>query len=188
MAGINILAPFILSFEGGFVNDPFDRGGATNKGVTIGTWRKIGYDKDGDGDIDVADLRLISERDAVDRVMRPYYWDRWKADRIKSQSVANILVDWVWGSGAHGIKIPQRILGVKDDGIVGPKTLAALNACDPRDLFNDIKAHRGMFIDNIIRKNPSQSRYRAGWQRRLDSIGYGWLRYNDGSLHKFIDS
>lgn len=188
MARIDVLAPFILSFEGGLVNDPLDRGGATNKGVTIGTWRKVGYDKDGDGDIDVADLRLITERDAVERVMKPHYWDRWKADRIESQSVANLLVDWVWGSGAHGIKIPQRILSVEDDGIVGPKTLAALNARDPRRLFNDIRAYREEFIAKIIRKNPTQGRFRAGWLRRLESIGYGWLRYNDGSLHKFIES
>lgn len=29
MANIDILSPFILSWEGGFVNDPHDRGGAT---------------------------------------------------------------------------------------------------------------------------------------------------------------
>lgn len=185
MAKIDILAPFILSFEGGYVNDPLDRGGATNKGVTIATWRRVGYDKDGDGDIDVADLKLITDRDAVERVMKPHYWDRWEADRILSQSLANILVDWVWASGANGIKIPQRILGVKDDGIVGPKTLAALNAADPRGLFDEIKARRTAFIENIVRRNPSQGRFRAGWLRRLNSIGYGWLKYNDGSLHKF---
>ena len=35
MADVKILAPFIIKWEGGFVNHPNDPGGATNKGVTI---------------------------------------------------------------------------------------------------------------------------------------------------------
>ena len=60
MADVRKLAPFILKWEGGFVNDPDDLGGATNMGVTIGTWKSCGYDKDGDGDIDVDDLHLLT--------------------------------------------------------------------------------------------------------------------------------
>ena len=58
MAKIETLWPFILSWEGGFANVPGDRGGATKYGVTISTWKAQGYDKDGDGDIDIDDLRL----------------------------------------------------------------------------------------------------------------------------------
>ena len=98
MAHFEPLAQFILSFEGGFVNDPKDRGGATYRGVTIGTWRSQGYDKNGDGVIDVKDLRLITAEDAT-RIMRRNYWNRYRADSINDQSVANILVDWLWLSG-----------------------------------------------------------------------------------------
>lgn len=178
MAKIDILAPFILSFEGGYVNDPHDPGGATNRGVTIATWRQVGYDKDGDGDIDVADLKLITPADAVSRVMKPHYWDRWKADQIKSQSVANIVVDWVWASGKHGITEVQKILGVKADGIVGPKTLGALNAQDPRALFDHIHRARARFIDQVIAGRPTSACYRAGWLRRLDYIRFGALVHN----------
>lgn len=178
MADVSILAPFILSFEGGFVNDPADRGGATNRGVTIATWRQVGYDKDGDGDIDTDDLRLITEADAVSRIMKPHYWDRWKADFILSQSVANIVVDWVWASGKHGITNVQRLLGVKADGIVGPKTLQALNAQDPRKLFEQIKAERRRFIRGIIAANPRQKKFEAGWLRRLEAIRFGSLTLN----------
>ena len=172
MANVNQLAPFILKWEGGFVNDPADLGGATNMGVTIGAWKSCGYDKDGDGDIDVDDLRLLTREDVVNRVLKPHYWDRWKADDIKSQSVVNILVDWVWASGAHGIKIPQRLLGVSVDGIVGPKTLAAVNARNPRELFDMIKIARFDFIEDICRKRPANNKFKRGWMNRINDIAY----------------
>ncbi|NCB42928.1 MAG: peptidoglycan domain protein [Clostridia bacterium] len=174
MANVKLLLPFILSWEGGFVNDPLDKGGATNKGVTIATWKRCGYDKDGDGDIDVNDLRLISKDDVLNRVLKPHYWDKWKADQIKSQSVANILVDWVWGSGANGIKIPQKLLGLTVDGIVGPKTLAAVNSSDALVLFNTIKAEREAFLWRIVERDPTQKRFIKGWLNRLNA-----LKFND---------
>lgn len=162
MADVNVLLPFILKWEGGFVNDPADAGGATNKGVTIGTWRQVGYDKDGDGDIDVQDLKLISNNDVRDMVLKPHYWNRWKADNIQSQKIANILVDWVWGSGKHGIVIPQRLLGVKDDGIVGEKTLSAVNFADPDQLFDAIYKARVDFLNEITQSSIAKYEKKIG--------------------------
>lgn len=187
MAKIDILAPFILSFEGGYVNDPHDPGGATNRGVTIATWRQVGYDKDGDGDIDVADLKLITPADAVNRVMKPHYWDRWQADRIKSQSVANLVVDWVWASGKYGITGVQKLLGVKEDGIVGEKTLAAMNGRNARELFADIKRARISFIEGIIKRDPSQMVFKKGWLSRLNCINYGSLTLNKKGKDKILN-
>lgn len=105
-------------------------------------------------------------------VFKGLYWDRWKADDIKSQAVANILVDWVWASGVHGIKRPQRLLGVTADGIVGAKTIAALNAKDPAELFRMIKADRVKFIDEICAKRPENNRFKKGWLNRINAIKY----------------
>ena len=178
MARADTLWPFIKSWEGGFVNSPYDKGGATNMGVTIGTWRQQGYDKDGDGDIDVDDLRLITEEDAKN-IFKKHYWNRWQASKIKDQSIANMLVDWTWCSGGYGIKIPQRMLGVKMDGIVGPKTLAALDAQDPKAFFARLKSEREAYLRRICIATPSNKKNLKGWLSRLGDMQYRKLILND---------
>ena len=172
MADVSRWAPFILKWEGGFVDHKNDKGGATNMGVTIATWRQNGYDKDGDGDIDVADLKLLTKQDVVNRILKPHYWDRWKADQIVSQPIANILVDWVWGSGKWGIVVPQRLLGLQADGAVGQLTIAAVNKQNPADLFARIKAARAEFLSNIVKNDPSQKVFLKGWLNRLNDLKF----------------
>jgi lysozyme family protein len=173
---IEKLAPIVAKWEGGYVNDPLDRGGATNMGVTIGAWKLVGYDKNGDGIITDADMKLLS-KDDFKFVLRKY-WNKWQADKIKNQSIANILVDWYWGSGKWGIVIPQRILGLKGkqvDGIVGPKTIAKLNEeieKDAESLFDKIFAARVKFLDDIVKNNPSQKRFIKGWKNRLNDFKF----------------
>ena len=172
MADVNKLAPFILKWEGGFVNHPNDPGGATNKGVTIAVWKTQGYDKDGDGDIDVNDLKLINTADAT-KILKSNYWNRWFADQIQSQAVANTLVDWVWGSGAWGIKIPQRILGLKDDGIVGYVTLNAVNKAIKEDKAGFLKKlydARFKYLKDIVKSNPKLSVFLEGWNNRMNDL------------------
>jgi lysozyme family protein len=170
MADPKKLIPFILKWEGGFVNDPDDLRGATNKGITIGTFGEYRKRK-GLPSPTVQDIKNLSDKDWYE-IFKTLYWDRWKADEIKSQSVADILVDWVWASGVHGIKRPQRILGVSPDGIVGSKTIAAINAADPKKLFDAIKADRAKFIDEICKARPKNEKYRKGWMNRINAIKY----------------
>lgn len=177
MAKIETLWPFILSWEGGFANVPGDRGGATKYGVTISTWKAQGYDKDGDGDIDIDDLRLITPQDAME-ICRKNFWNRWKADQINDQSLANLLVDWLWGSGKYGITIPQQLLGVKADGIVGARTIAALNAQDPKTFFFKLWQRRKKYLNDICANRPTNYKFLKGWLRRLQGVQYGSLTLN----------
>lgn len=184
MAKIDVLAPFILSWEGGYVNNPNDRGGTTNKGVTIATWQRQGYDKNGDGRIDVKDLRLITEADAT-RILKLNFWNRWNADEIKDQSIANLLVDWVWSSGKYGITIPQQLLGVKPDGVVGVRTIDALNNTDARAFFIRLRTRREKYLRGICVSRPENKVFLDGWLRRLHAMNYGFITCNGGRVIRF---
>lgn len=171
MAKIELLVPKILKWEGGFVNHPNDRGGATNKGIIIGTftyYRKL----KGLPHPSVNDLKDISNEEWMD-VLKTLYWDKWKADQINNQSIANLLVDWVWGSGVYGIKYPQQVLGVVADGIVGNKTLAAVNEYpDQKELFQKLWNRRKQHFESIAGRDPSQKVFLKGWLNRLNDYKY----------------
>ena len=166
MADYRKLKPFILRWEGGYINDQADLGKQTNKGVTLSTYRSVfGKNKT------VSDLKKITD-EQWEFIFKKFYWDKWKADDIKDQNVANIIVDWLWCSGSYGIKIPQRVLGVSADGIVGSKTIAAVNARDGRELFDTIKQERKDFIDRICQTRPQNRKFKKGWLNRINSLAY----------------
>lgn len=167
MADFKILKPIILKWEGGFVNHPNDPGGATNKGVTLSTFRKyFGKTKT------VNDLKHITD-EQWNYVFKKGYWDRWKADEIKTQSIANLLVDWTFNSGTWGIKYPQQVLGVTADGVVGPKTIAAINNYpNQAELFYKLWNRRKKHYEDIVKRNPSQKVFLKGWMNRLNSFKF----------------
>lgn len=172
MAEYKILIPKILKWEAGFVNDPTDNGGATMKGVTMETYTFFRKLCNGTAPT-ITDLKLITDTE-WELLFKKLYWDRWCGDQIKNQSVANILVDWVWGSGKWGIIIPQRILGLKEDGIVGPVTIAAVNKCNQIDFFNKIQTARSQFLFDIVKRDPKQRKFINGWLNRLHDYRFSF--------------
>ena len=192
MANVEKIVPFILKWETstvaagvsneqlfekakkkGFANDPNDLGGATMCGVTIATYteyrRRKGLSKP-----TVEQLKAIKYAEWLE-ILKTMFWDRWKADQIKNQSVANFLVDWVWASGTYGIKLPQKILKVSIDGVVGPKTIAAVNAKDPAILFGLLRQERIDYTDRICKSRLQNRRYYTGWMNRINDLKYSSL-------------
>ena len=167
MARAERLIPFILKWEGGYVNDKYDKGGATNKGITISTFRHFYGSK-----MTVEDLQNITD-EQWEKIFLVGFWRPFRADDIKSQSIANICVDWAWASGTTtAIRQVQKILGVTADGIVGDITIGAINKCDAEDLFNRIKKARIDFVNAIVRNNPTQARFSRGWVNRINDIEF----------------
>lgn len=189
MARVENIVPFILKWETGttgigltneqlfekaklkgFANDPDDLGGATMCGVTFATYTaycsKKGYPRP-----TVVRLKALTYKEWLE-ILKTMFWDRWRADQINNESVALILVDWVWGSGKYGITIPQKAIGVTADGVVGQKTIAAVNARGPKQLFDLIKKERLAYIERICKSRPTNVKYKNGWLNRLNDIKF----------------
>jgi lysozyme family protein len=137
MADFNTYAKKLRKWEGTkFTILEGDKGGATNSGVTLSTFRLFyGADKT------VEDLKRMTQ-EQWNAIMKGGFWDKCKADQIKNQSVAELFVDWCVNAGVGMIKNVQKILRVDADGIVGPKTLTALNSCNQKVLHYKIKKAR----------------------------------------------
>lgn len=168
--------PKLVKWEGSvFENVPGDNGGPTKYGVILSEWKAKGYDKDGDKDIDVDDLKLITANDAM-IIAKAHYWDKLKADDIKNQSLAEQIVDIAYNCGVGtAAKKTQLALGFKDenvDGKIGDKTVAAINNAFQEELFNKIKVLRIKYYNDIVKNNPSQQKFLNGWLRRANSFTY----------------
>lgn len=171
MADVNKLVPHILKWEGGFVNDPDDLGGATNKGVTFKTY-KLYRNRKGLPIPSVGDLKRLSNDEFTD-ILKTMFWDACRSDEISSQSVANAIVDWAWHSGTTtAAKEIQRVLEVKADGIIGNITLSAINSQSPLPLFGKIKAARVKYIERICKSRPENQKYYRGWMNRINDLQY----------------
>ncbi len=205
MADVNPFIPKIFPWETGktidkaaevkMVIDHADPGGWTKYGITLATWQTRGYDKDGDGDIDKDDLALINVDDYA-KMVKLNFWDRWRADYINNQLLAEMLVDWVWASGAYGIIEPQKLLGVKPDGHVGIMTINAINNYpDQRELHARIYQARFDFIDRITSANiqryktlgfPTQGIVANPNPTEKDLLKYTFKRFQQGWKNRII--
>ena len=77
------------------------------------------------------------------------------------------------------------MLDLNPDGIVGDKTIQAINNHDPKTLFTKIHERRKLFLENIVKNNPSQKIFLKGWLRRLEGIQYGYLKKGNDEIIKW---
>ena len=166
MADYTKLIPIIKKWEGGYSDNPNDRGGATNSGVTLAVYQSV-YGKNKTKN----DLKKMTS-DQWNYIFTKLYWNKWKADDIKNQSIANILVDWVWMSGYGTIKKIQSLFGLTADGIVGNKTISYINSHDQEEVFNKILNRRKQFYESLVKNNPSHKVFLKGWMNRLNTFKF----------------
>lgn len=131
MKTVEQIAAEIVAREGGYVNDPADPGGATKYGVTIGTMQRLGLDLTRDGRIDVNDVKALTRQQAQDIFVEHYFRKPGLAEL--PMALQPSAFDMYVNAGANAVKILQRLVTrmgflTKDDGIIGPETLATVRA------------------------------------------------------------
>lgn len=185
--------------EGGYVNDPVDRGGETSFGISLRFLVAEGrmdldgngffdFDLDMDGDIDGADIRHLTWGDARYLYHR-CFWLRLDADSF-ARPVGEMLFDQAVNGGLMAArKLLQRAINtclarypiemkpLKVDGDLGDKSRAALDAVirlPAARMPAIIIAYRAAAKDRyraIAAANPSQKRFLGGWLKRADELG-----------------
>lgn len=155
----------ILEREGGYVDHPADKGGPTKFGVTLTTlaeWRK-GWQKA----ISAEDVKALTIQEAKD-IYRKAYIERPGFRSISDPRLFALIVDSAVNHGPdRATKFLQSALGVKPDGVFGPKTSEALLNSNGWLAYKKAVAARARFYGRIISDNPSQAVFAAGWMNRL---------------------
>ena len=160
-----------LKWEGGLSNHSSDRGGITYKGVSLRFLKAIKYDINKDGNIDELDVKNINDNSLL-YIYKTHFWDKVKADEIKSFIVKSQLFDIAVNSGnKQAIKLIQRACNTFDynlvvDGIIGNKTITAINEIEPILLNSALGYERLEFYKLIVEKNESYKVFLKGWENR----------------------
>lgn len=161
---------FTARWEGGAVEHPADPGGVTNHGISLRFLRgQHDGDIDGDGDIDADDVRALTPDDAA-RFMRREFWDSLRLDDLGPLSAA-VLYDTAVNMGPDcARRLVQKALGLRQDGVWGPVTWAALRVCDDRKTALAVCHLRRARYHELTEGRPELRVFLRGWLRRVDSL------------------
>jgi lysozyme family protein len=146
----------LIQHEGGFSNHSADPGGKTMFGITEAVARENGY---------TGDMRQLPLATAQ-QIYRRQYWDAVRAEELPA-SVRYAVFDAAVNSGPRqAIRWLQRAVGAKDDGIIGPQTLALVRSVNQEKLVRVVLAQRLRFMSTL----PNWPAFSRGWARRIADL------------------
>lgn len=152
-----------IEFEGGLSNHALDRGGLTKYGVTQETfnrWRDaMGSFRDSVESLELEEARAI------------YYNFYWR--KSGGPSLPDGLDFAVFQAGVNigptmAVKLLQRILGVSDDGVIGPVTMERVNASNKAQLVDSFLKAQADYYKQIVQSRPEQNVFLKGWLNRVE--------------------
>lgn len=166
MADFDKAFAYLTPLEGGYSDDPADRGGATRYGISLRFYRE-NVDKYA-GEEDIQNLTRGEARD----LYYLYFWEPLSLDQLDSQPVANRVFALAVHAGLRpAVRVLQRALNhsgwkLEKDGVLGPKTLNAANATADNPLVQDLRLETYEFYQEILSRRTQLERFRRGWARR----------------------
>ena len=159
----------ILHHEGGYVNHPKDPGGETNLGVTKRVYEDFGGTKD---------MKELTKED-VEPIYKKNYWDRVKGDDLP-EGLDLCIFDFAVNAGpGRAAKFLQKLIGVTQDGGIGPQTLGALQSA----IGEDVRIQTREMIEKY---QSMRQEYYEGLST-FDTFGRGWTRRVNEVTEKSMD-
>jgi len=141
----------LMENEGGYSNNPNDPGSETMYGITIKVARENNYTGP------MKDL----PRDAAKAIYKKQYWDTVRADELPDEVRFDVFDAAVNSGVQQSIKWLQRVLGVKEDGVLGAVTL--VSAAQAKGLSAKFNGYRLRFMTDL----PTWPTFGKGWARRV---------------------
>jgi len=153
MANFNDAIEKTLINEGGYVNDPNDTGGETKYGISKRAYPNV-------------DIKNLTEDEAKEIYKRDY-WDKIQGDAIQSQLLAEELFDTSVNMGVRtASKLIQGCVGVHPDGVIGNKTLQAINYESEELILLRFKLAKIARYVRLANKRPQNRKFLRGWINR----------------------
>ena len=154
---------YLLRVEGGYSDDKNDKGGKTKFGITEEEARDFGYK---------GDMQDLTKDFAKNIYLKKYYLGN-KLDKVINDKVALSICDWAVNSGRNGTKNAQIAINqltnanLDVDGIIGNKTLEALNSIDPSKFLEVYHNLQRIYYKGKVEADRTQEGFLTGWLNRV---------------------
>lgn len=170
MADFSIAYKKTIKHEGGYANNPLDKGGETYKGIARNyhpSWQGWKYIDSIANKKQGAIFANIALDAAIFEFYLKYFWDKNQLGSVNSQAVADSIFDWAVNSGG-AIKEIQRLLNITADGIVGKQTITAINLQPAKNLLSWIYSARKKYYEKGVDNGWFSSVFLDGLLKRAE--------------------
>lgn len=158
MSNFESAVEIVLAHEGGYVNNPNDPGGETKYGIS-----KRSYPNE-----DIKNLTLARAK----QIYFDDFWSPYPYSKIVNDAIATKLFDTAVNTGSkRAFRFMQQSLNqmgqtLVADGVMGAKTIAAINAVDNSVLLNVYRGVQAEYYKGLVAADPKKSVFLRGWLRR----------------------